>query len=198
MNIENFYTFGSTFSRQPVSIKNDKLNWDQYCELVIGDYSNIQFPLIFKQLSGRQWTDVLIPPSVSVCVFSIRFYEILKKNAVTGLQSYPVYIIDNKGKEIYDYVGVSIIGRCGPIDYSKCEIYEKSIVPNGPVNKYYKGLFIGLDKWDGSDFFLPEGTLSIIISERVKELIQTHKVSNIDLKKLSDIEKPEYALPKNR
>jgi hypothetical protein len=196
MSIESFYSFGSTFSSQPVSIKNDKLNWERYCELVIGNYNNITLPIIFKQTSGKKWTDLLTPPSVSVCIISKKFYKILEENSVTGLRTFPVCIIDKQERDINDYIGISIIGKCGKIDYSKSEVYEKQYVPEGPMIKYYKGMRIGLDTWDGSDFFIPVGTLSIIVTERVKSLIKINKISNISLKNILDIEKPEYALPK--
>lgn len=197
MDINSFYIFGSTFSQVPVCASNEKLDWETNCRIVKGDYTGIDLPIIFKQSSGKKWTDVLMPNSVSMYVVSQRFIEMLEKNDITGWKSYPVTILDKEEKEISGYIGFSVIGESGAVDYSKSEVYEKQLVPNGPKTKYYRGLYVDLDKWDGTDFFMPQGTLNIIITEKVKQLINIHKITNTILQSLAEYELAEYALPKN-
>ncbi len=197
MDLNTFFIFGSNFSKIPVCASNDELDWETNCRIVKGNYTGIGLPINFKQSSGRKWTDVLNPNSVSMYVISKRLVELLEKNNITGWKNYPIMLLDKEGKEVGDYTGFSIIGRCGAVDYAKSEIHEKQLVPNGTKSKYYKGLHVGLDKWDGSDFFIPEGTLQIIITEKVKHIIKKHKITNVVLQSLAEYEISEYALPKD-
>jgi hypothetical protein len=73
-------------------------------------------------------------------------------------------------------------------DYSKSEIIEKRLVPTGPVSKYYRGLHIGLDKWDNYDFFQPEKYWGTIITCNAAQLLQKSKLTNIRFENLSVIE----------
>ena len=198
MDLNTFFILGSSFSQVPICVSNEELNWDTNCRIVKGDYSGVEFPIIFKQSSGKKWTDVLNPNSVSMYVVSQRFIELLEENNITGWKSYPIKILDKEDKEISGYVGFSLIGKCGPVDYLKSEVYEKQLVPNGTKNKYYKGLHVGWAEWDGSDFFIPEGSLNIIVTEKVRQVIKKHKITNIVLQSLADYEICEFDLPKDR
>ena len=197
MDLNALFMFGSAFSQVPVCASNENLNWETNCRIVKGDYTGVELPIIFNQSSGRKWTDVLNPNSVSMYIVSKRFIELLEKNDITGWKSYPIIILDKEGKEVGGYVGFSIIGRSGAVDYTKSEVYEKQLVPNGTKSKYYKELHVGLDNWDGSDFFVPEGTLHIIITEKVMQIIKKHKITNVILQSLADYEVAEHALPKD-
>lgn len=197
MNLNIFFTFDTSFSQVPICVSNKNLDWKTNCRIVKGDYTGVELPITFKQSSGKKWTDVLSPNSVSMYIVSKRFIELLEENNITGWKSYPITILDKKEKKISGYVGFSIIGRSGAVDYSKSGVYEKQLVPNGPKSKYYKGLYIDLDKWDGSDFFIPDGTLDIIITEKVMQLIKKHKITNTILQSLAEYEIAEYALPKD-
>jgi hypothetical protein len=75
-------------------------------------------------------------------------------------------------------------------------VFEKQLVPDGRETRYYKGLCIGLEEWDGSDFFIPRDTLHIIISERAMLLMKKAKITNAIFENLADIETPEFGLPK--
>lgn len=97
-------------------------------------------------------------------------------------------MLDKQGQEIRRYHGLSITGRCGRLDYNKSEITEKRLVPNGPLVKYYKGLHVGLDKWDGTDFFLSEKTLWTIITKKTAKALKKNKLTNVRLENLAEIE----------
>jgi hypothetical protein len=119
---------------------------------------------------------------------------VLESNNLTGWKTFVVKVLDKQGQEIQGYYGLSITGRCGKIDYSKSEIIEKRLVPNGPLGKYYKGLHIGLDKWDGSDFFIPEKYLGTIITSKTADILKKSQLTNIKLQNLAEIETPDFAL----
>lgn len=196
MDLNKFYLFGSGFSQTPVCVSNEQLDYETSCRIAKGDFIGIDLPLSFEQFSGKKWTDVLNPSSVSLYIFSDDFINVLKQNNITGWKTFSIKISDKLGKEVKGYSGFSIVGRCGEPDYTKSHIYEKQLVPNGKRTKYYKGLHIGLDKWDGSDFFIPEKTLHIVITEKVRQIIRKQKITNVILQKLSEYEIAEFALPK--
>ena len=197
MDLNNFYLFGSEFSKTSVELSNNALDFDTSCRIVKADFDGINFPLVFKQFSGTKWTDILRPSSVSLYIVSHRFVELLERNNVIGWKPYAVKILDKQGNIIEGFSGLSILGKCGGVDYSKSEVYEKQLFPNGTKNKYYKGLHIGLDIWDGSDIFIPENTLHIIVTEKVTQIIEQHKITNVSLQNLSEYEIPEFALPRS-
>ena len=200
MEMKDFYTFGSklmtsTFQAAPVETdesQNDLIPLNK--KLIKGNYQGIIFPILFKQEYGKKLADVLDTGHVSLFLISEKLKNALDSEKITGWKTYPVQVLDKKGSEVKGYYGFSIVGICGPIDYSQCEIFEKKNIPTGPLCKYYRGLPIGLDKWDGSDFFLPEGTCHIIITPKVVEMLKKNKFTNIELKNLADTERPDYAV----
>lgn len=197
MNLSALFMFDTSFSEVPICMVNEKLDWETSCKILKGDYTGVELPISFKQSSGKKWTDVLNPNSVSMYIVSQKFIELLEMNNITGWKSYPVILFNKEGKEVCGYFGLSVVGRSGGVDYRKSEVYEKQLAPNGTRNKYYKGLYIDFEQWDGSDFFIPENTLHIIITEKVKEVITKYKITNISLQSLADYEIAAYALPKN-
>lgn len=196
MDISTFFLLNSTFSQTPVCLDNAEVTWDISIELIKGNYSSIQIPLIVQQKSGTKWTDFL-NPSGQLKIVSNKFIELLESNKITGWSKFKLKIFDKNGTEAFGYSGFSVIGRCGKIDYSKSFVYENQLVPNGSICKVYKGLYFGYEQWDGSDIFMPEDSLHIIISKKVQDLIKKNKITNIKMQNLADYEVDEYSLPKS-
>lgn len=205
MNIKEFYTLRSklsstTVQAHPVGLKefnpidpNKKYLYDEQ-KLIQGDYSGISFPVVFKQKYGDKLQDILDTGWAGLYLISDKMKSVLEENGLTGWKIFAVKVLDKKGKEIQGYYGLSITGKCGKIDYNKSEIIEKRLVPNGPLGKYYKGLQVGLDKWDGCDFFLPEKYFGTIMTNKAAVVLKMNKITNIRLESLSDIEIPEFAI----
>ena len=196
MEINDFYSFGSKLVSSTVQVHENILNKDKTNNIIYGQYDSISFPVIFKQEYGKKWEDILDTGWVSLFLISDKMKSVLEENALTGWKTFAVKVLDKKDLEIQGYHGLSITGRCGKIDYGKSRIIEKRLVPNGPLGKYYKGLHVGLDKWDGCDFFLPEKYFGIIITSRASEVLKKNKLTNIRLENLTEIEIPDFALPK--
>lgn len=193
MNIKDYYTFNSklsstTFQAHPVGLCFQEGRIGDCENLVLGEYSEIDFPIIFKQECGKKPHDVLDTGTATLFLISSKMKAILEENNLTGWRTFPVKIYDKQENEIQDYYGLSVIGRCGPIDYSKSEIIEKSMIEGGPVSKHYKGLYVGLDDWDESDFFMPKGLFTKIVTKRAMEAINKAKLTNIRFENLSEIE----------
>ncbi|MCL2435394.1 MAG: hypothetical protein FWD09_04560 [Lentimicrobiaceae bacterium] len=199
MDIREFYNFGSkfvssTFQAPPIGLKefhpidpNKRYLFDEH-RLVRGDYSDISFPVICKQESGKKLQDILDTGWAALYLISDKMKAVLEENNLTGWKTFAVKVLTKKGEEIPGYHGLSITGRCGEIDYSKSEIIKKQLVSNGPFGKFYKGKHVGLDKWDGSDFFLPEKNLGTIITSRTADVLKKSKLTNIRMENLAEIE----------
>lgn len=196
MNIKDYYTLGSkllssTFQAHPISLKSGEGNIDDNLRLVLGEYSYIDFPVIFKQEYGKNLRDILDTGFARLYLISENMRLILEEHELTGWNTFPTVVKDKKGNEVKGYYGFTITGRCGSIDYEKSEIIKKSLVKGGPKSRYYKGLYVGLDEWDGSDFFLPKGTFHPIVTKKAMQLITKAKLTNIRFEKLSEIETME-------
>ncbi len=188
MNIKDFYSFGSKLLSTTFQAHAENLTLDKSHNLILGVFDNIDFPVVFRQEYGKKLTDMLDTGFVSLFLISDKMLRVLKENKITGWKTYPVKVYDKKGNEVEDYHGFSITGRSGPINYDKSEIIEKQLAPEGPPSKYYKGRYFGYEKWDGSDFFIPEGTFYIIVTKKVVQAFKKAKLTNIRFECLTDIE----------
>ncbi|MFZ4499873.1 MAG: imm11 family protein [Minisyncoccia bacterium] len=195
MDNNKFYRIDSKLSSSTVQVHAvgvDKITFsdDLAAEwhLVMGDYSGISFPVVFKQEYGKKLQDILDTGWPSLHLISNKMKTVLEDNNLTGWKTFSVKVLDMQGQEIYGYHGFSVTGRCNKIDYGKSEIVEKRLVPNGPLIKFYQGLHIEVDKWDGKDFFLPEKYFGIMITQKVAEIVKKSKLTNVLLENLTIIE----------
>lgn len=195
MDINDFFDFRSkcvlSNFRAPPILDERKSGVDQLNDvynLIRGNYNNIHFPVIFKQSDGKKINDVIDTEYASLYLISDRLKSILEENQFTGWKTFAIQLYDKKGNEVSGYHGLSVTGTCGPIDYEKSEIIEKRMTPQGPACRFYKGRYIGLDLWDGTDFFFPGEFRGIIITKKVAQVLQKNKITNVRLKNLADVE----------
>ena len=200
-DMDKFYSFGSkflssTFQAHAIGLNNkaDDKGLYEHHKLLLGNYEGIDFPVVFKQEGGRKLLDILDTGTATLFLISDFLRDVLEEHSFSGWETFPVRVLNKKGEEVTGYHGFSITGRCGEVDYSKCEIIEKQMAPNAPIMKYYKGIYVGLDKWDGSDFFMPQKYFGTIVSQKVRDVLTDKKLTNLELVKLANIETPEFAL----
>jgi len=177
-----------------LSFERDENHLDAVIRLVIGKYDNIKFPVVFKQEYGKKLQDILDTGTASLYLISDKMKQVFEANNLTGWKTFAVKVFSKQGQEIEGYHGLSILGRCGARNESKSEVIMKQFVPNGPFVKYFKGLHIGLDKWDGSDFFLEDKTTIAIVTRKVADILKKHKFTNIRLVNLADYEVQDFGL----
>ena len=197
MEIKDFFRFrsdhrSSTFQGSAVNIGRNKDGVSNRDNLILGKYEGINFPVGFKEERGKKLVDILGTGWPNLYLISDRMKLILEENKLTGWKTFPITVYDKKKNEILGYHGFSVTGRCGPIDYTKAEIIETRAIPEGPLYKAYKGLYVGLDKWDGSDFFIPENSRCFIINTKTAEILKEDKITNIQLDNLTEIETPLF------
>ena len=161
-------------------------------KLLLGEYEDIGFPVVFKQMFGKKRADILGTGTVSLYLISKKFRDVLIENQITGWKTFDVKIYDKKENEIDGYYGLTVTGRSGPMEFKESEIIEKRLVPHGPLSKYYVGCWIDMQSWDGSDFFVIAQSTHIIISNKVYEIIKANNITNIDMSDISEIEFDEF------
>lgn len=186
----DFYRFGgalvcTTFTAHPEILielhSNKEFNKSTALveSLAYGEYDDIH-PLIWKQDRnyGNKLRDVL-NCGLSLYLISDRFKNILNESGLTGWKSYPIILYDKNGKQIEGYNGFSIIGRAG-------NLYK---FDTPPMDLRYSpksdGYYFKFDEWDGSDIFRVFPHL-IVISKRFAEVLLNHKVSGIEIERLTD------------
>lgn len=197
MGIDEFYKLKSFYSGSNVRLDAPELPINDITDgldisdrLLYGIYKNINFPIKFKVGEGKKFNDMLDTYWGVLYLISDNFKNVLETHSITGWSAYPVRVYGKKKEEILGYHGLSITGKAGAIDFSKSTIIEKQYVPNAPKARFSKGLHIGMDKWDGSDIFLPKGYLGAIMTKKVADIIKANKITNVELVNIADVEVP--------
>lgn len=171
MDIDQFYKMDSDSSFIAELIDEKQPDFDHH-KLIEGNYEGIKFPVYLKHYLGTKKLRDILHTDFCAKLISEKLKNILEENHITGWKTYPIKLFYKRMIPIEGYYGLSVVGRCGPIDYSKSKIV-KCVQPDiGYTFKAYKGLYIGLDKWDGSDFFFPEGTQHTIVTQRVVDILK--------------------------
>lgn len=185
MEPKNFFRFDSKVSSSTIQayIQDDTID---HIKLIRGEYEGIKFPILFKHEYGSKFKDVLDTGRVNFFLISEKFKNILQENKLTGWKVYPIKLVDKKGNEIFGYHGLSVTGRCGSITYNKSKIIQKKLVPNGPLVKFYKGIFI--NEWDTNDFFCPSDRYQIFLNANAANILTARGISNLSLIDLADYE----------
>lgn len=61
-------------------------------------------------------------------------------------------------------------------------------VPWAQPYKVRMGYYFEESSWDGSDFFSPQGSFQIFVTERVKRLMEENKISNLEFRRVTEVE----------
>lgn len=185
MEMKNFFDFMSQPASSAVQAHTTDRNID-CLKLIKGNYQGFTFPVSFKQEYGNKLYDIIDTGFPGFFLISERMRKILKENKLTGWKIFPIKLYDKKGNEITSYHGFSATGHSGPTSYKESTVIEKRKVPNGPICKYYKGVFI--DDWDGTDFFTPDGTYQTFITKNAADVLKKNKITNMYLENLAETE----------
>lgn len=195
MLMKDFYTFHScgyltTFAARAdefgryLSIADGSAAGAFYSNLILGDYKDIQLPVIYHELkgdlSGKKMRDILDTRYPPLYLISDRFKSILKETGITGWKSYPILLFDKKGNQIEGYNGFSIIGRAG-----KMQQFDQPPLEYG-YSANSEGYYFDIETWDGSDLFNTKGSWHIIATERFIKMLIENKVTACDYCRLTD------------
>jgi hypothetical protein len=108
--------------------------------------------------SGKNYYDLIdFYESILFCV-SERFKDIIDSNGLTGLDFYPLEYLNNERK----YYGI------------RFKTHNVKLLHQTPYE-----MFFDIREWDGSDFFLFEGTRAKVCTEKAKLILEKNKVGGI-------------------
>lgn len=148
----------------------------------------LPYPIQARWAMGRKkpgdviWTTLAIPVLVSE-----RLVTILRNAGFHGFSTYAVNLVGHDGAPIPGYHGLSIYGRCGPIDESKA-VQVPRIFPGG-VFPVWLGMYFDPDTWDGSDLFMPDDPKgAIFITNDVKQAFEKARIKNVQFTPLTEEE----------
>ncbi|QDU56188.1 hypothetical protein Pan181_23930 [Aeoliella mucimassa] len=97
--------------------------------------------------------DIARGRTVTWFYLSPRVQEIFRNHHLTGWSTYPLALRNKAGEICPGYKGLSITGRCGPIDENK-----GALAPGESPDDCFAervGIFFDESSWDGADFFYP-------------------------------------------
>ena len=186
MDYSNFYQLSRDFKSRALQVTSEDFNDE--LPVVYGNYE-AEKPLCFTHYMGSKVFDLIETGWVSVFLFSDRIFDAFEENNITGWKKYCAEVYDKKGELINGYSVLSVTGRCGPIDDDKSElIWRDPPVPEGNRYQVRMGMYFDISTWDNSDIFIPENSLAIVVTEKVKEVLDNLKVSNFNIQPVSMIE----------
>jgi hypothetical protein len=114
----------------------------------------------------------------------------LRSAGCSGWNTFPVQLFEKRGQQRDGFYGLSVCGRCGPINYERSSIVWREF-PGGWF-PHFKGEYFDPSSWDGSDVFMEQAdsrghvTASIYGTTRTKSCLEL--LENIAFRRLSDIE----------
>jgi hypothetical protein len=136
---------------------------------------------------GRKRFDLIGATFTEVVLLSQRTTDLLLSSNVTGWSTYPVRIFDKDGSVVDGYSGLSVLGRCGPQQPERTQ-HETRLGRLGAPYPVRKGFYFDEHSWDGSDIFCPAGSTFKLVTRRVKDLLESAKITNINFCALDQLE----------
>lgn len=143
--------------------------------------------ITLKQCEGEKLCD-LIGTTATLRLISKRVQEALISERITGWRTCPIEFKDKKGELIDNYGALATVGRCGPLDNSRCRKITRKALATDELIDVFLGYYFDEDSWDGSDLFRPEGTRMTMVTQRAKDVIESISATNIEFKPILEIE----------
>ena len=142
-----------------------------------------------RQMGSAQPMDVIWCNTTGPIIVSDRVLALWQEEGVTGWDTYPVRLLNADDKHGRTFHGVTITGRCGPIDPTRSEVFIKQMPAKAA--KRYRGLYFDVDTWDGRDMFMTEGRgLWHFVTEKVRRLFEKNGIRNVRFTSLRECEIP--------
>ncbi|MBK7911438.1 hypothetical protein [Candidatus Pollutiaquabacter sp.] len=160
---KKFYRFRAEDKKGSVRIKS-KVDYDTL------DILRKDSPLIennqFFIANGTKFFDIVQFDDSLNFAISKKMKNLLDSNNITGWRCFPI-VIENSKEE---YFGFQNTGIAGPITNLEA------------VNNYETEFReFDITTWDGSDIFNLDGSLFNVCTERVIDLLQKERVSNLEI-----------------
>ncbi len=110
--------------------------------------------------------------------YSENFVRLLKENKIKSFKAYPV-IFDSKYNIQMKYYYLDLTSKVSEIISTKGK-YNIHFDDKGKRSLYGRnGLYFNLKEWNGNDIFGIKDTLHVIVTKRLKDLIEKTKLKNV-------------------
>jgi hypothetical protein len=153
-------------------------------------------PLRFHHDEGTKLKD-FVGTTCLLNIVSDRFVDALAP--FSGWTTYEVEIYDKTGDLVPGYHGLAITGRSGPIDDDLSPVMVlPPPVPEGKAMPHRIGIRFWPDTWDGSDVFAPEESTWMLVTQPVRDALAAAKLTNVELKRITEIEMLVSSSPEAR
>ena len=156
----------------------------------------IDAPLLVHRYGGSEFLDFIWTDCIPVALISGRAEEILRSEGITGWSTYPVELDVGGAPVRPQYAGLSVTGRAGEIEYQRSEVVLTEF-PGGTV-PVYRGWYFDSATWDGSDLFCLGSRALRVATERFRRLVRTHRLRNVRLRALPELETPAASVDIDR
>lgn len=146
-----------------------------------------EVPVVFRiHRSARPrdfgWTGTIV-------IVSQKAKDTFEALGLTGWTTYEVDVRSKEDLEIPGYYGLSITGRCGPVQWRRSRIVPVKM-PGGMI-PHFEGSYFDLSTWDGSDLFVSSGRgWFVFATAKASQAIRRFRLSNIRL-----LPTTEYRIP---
>lgn len=117
-----------------------------------------------------------------------RFQKTLLELRATGWSTFPVVLKDRQKHVVRGYSGLSITGRCGPLENQRSVRFEKKTA--GGHTHAWLGYYFAEASWDGSDVFTTSDSgAQIFVLERVKTALEANGIPDLSFTALDEVER---------
>jgi hypothetical protein len=143
-------------------------------------------------MGGATPSDAVWTTSAGLPVIGPRLIRLLERGGFTGWDTYPVDLVDKAGDWVPGYGGLSVAGRCDPIDLSRSEVVLREF-PGGWFPAF-RGCFFPPQSWDGSDLFLERddeqgaGSLALYATARLVRALRRDRIKNLRIEHTAEVE----------
>lgn len=190
-----FYILSKTYTNYAIAVQEEQPFIVEECP-VCGAIFDKRIEEKYKMhFEGKKVGDYYFAP---ICnIVSEKMLQLLKDNEITGFREKEIECTgwyDRHGNKLdmdFEYVELEVTGRGGDlldIDGEKVKKCPECNNLDWDSLEEVEGLSIG-EEWDGSDiFYFDDWKGAVIVTQRVKELLESEGMKNIDFTKLSEYE----------
>ncbi|MCM3630572.1 hypothetical protein M3194_24880 [Paenibacillus glycanilyticus] len=195
---EKLYECSDVYSTRPFKA-GIEADFEYSCALLRGDIKPSE-TIEVRHMRGTHTPALAIHTGFSLLLHD-SIIEAFIQNQITGWETFRIALYGKNDEIIPNYSGVSITGRCNPLDYSRSEIVYREY-PGG-IFPRFKGSYFKDDFWDGTDLFMDNPdtrgyTLNKYVSERVKNIFDNLKTKNLEFTNLTGTEIDVMMIAKER
>lgn len=145
---------------------------------VLDGSATSEVPISASWKTDGETDDVIWTTEAVLGLVSPRFIGWLQEQHLTGWRVHPVAFAEREERSGSGYQVLVVTGRSHAIQYWRR--------PGGPSTEDWH-IRLDLANWDGSDFFLAEGTAFIFASGRAYRVVKNHGVTNVEMKAIADV-----------